>query len=75
MKESLHVFDTQNNEFMNNEIKYMEPKNKTAEHIMSLNSSIPSVVGVYILGFEKYWKTVFDLMDINTIPKYKNIAG
>ena len=62
LKYSLHMFDTQKNEQMNNVIAYVAPKNKTVAHIMSLNNRISCVVGIYIFGFKTYWKQVFDLM-------------
>ena len=36
LKESLHMFDTQKNELMNNVIAYVAPKNKTMARSMSL---------------------------------------
>ena len=36
LKESLHIFDTQKNESMNNVIAYIAPKNKTMAHSMSI---------------------------------------
>ena len=58
------MFDTQKNKSMNNVVAYVAPKNKILEHIMSLNNSIFCVVGISIFGFKKYWKQVFDLMEI-----------
>ena len=52
LKESLHMFDTQKNESMNNVIAYVALKNKTMAHIMSLNNLISCVVGVSIFGFK-----------------------
>ena len=45
-------------------ITYVAPKNKTMAHIMSINNRISCVVGISIFGFKKYWKQVFDLMQI-----------
>ena len=58
-------------ELMNNAIAYVVPKNKTMAHIMSLNNRILFVVGIYIFGFKKYRKRVFNLIDINMIPYFK----
>ena len=66
LKESLHMFDTQKNESMNNVIAYVAPKNKTMAHIMSLNNRISNVMGISIFGFKTYWKQVSDLMEIQT---------
>ena len=56
---------------MNNAIDYVAPKNKTIAHIMSLNNRILCVVGIYILGFKKYWQIVFNLMELNISPTFK----
>ena len=50
-KESLHIFDTQN-ESMNNVVAYVAPKNKTMSHITSLNNRISCVVVISIFGFK-----------------------
>ena len=54
LKESLHMFDTQKNESMNNVIAYVAPKNKTTAHIMNLNNRISCVVGMSTFGFKTY---------------------
>ena len=64
LKESLHMFDTQKNESMNNVITYVAPKNKTMAHIMSLNIRISCVVGISIFRLKTYWKQVLDLLEI-----------
>ena len=51
LKESLHMFDTQKNESMNNVIAYVAQKNKTMAHSMSLNNRISCVVGISIFGY------------------------
>ena len=51
---------------MNNVIAYVSPKNKTMAHITSLNNRILCIVGIYIFGFNTYWKQMFDLMEIQT---------
>ena len=65
------MFDTHKNESMNNVIAYVVPKNKTMAHRMSLNNRISCVMGIYIFGFKTYWKQVFDLMGIQTIPMFE----
>ena len=40
-------------------------------HIMILNYRILRVVGISIFGFKKYWQIVFNLMEIRTIPTFK----
>ena len=44
---------------------------KTMAYIMSLNNRICRVVGICIIGFKKYWQTVFNLMGINISPTFK----
>ena len=56
------MFDTQNNESVNNVIAYVAPKNNTMEHSMSLNNRISCVMGISIFGFKTYWKLVFNFM-------------
>ena len=73
LRESLHMFDTQNNESMNNVITYVVPKNKTMEHIMGLKNRISCVVVTSIFGFKKYWHKVFNLMELNMSPSSKQL--
>ena len=72
LRESLDMFDSQNNESMNNEIKYTAQK-KIMAHIISLNNRISCLVVIYIFRFKKYWQTVFNLMEINMIPTSKQL--
>ena len=72
-RESVNMFDTQNNESMNNAISYIVPKNKTMAHIMSINIRISFVVGISIFSFNKYCQTVFYLMELNIIPTLKQL--
>ena len=65
------MFATQNKEYMNNEIAYLAPRNKTIYHSMSLNNRISCVVGISMLNFDKYWKRVFYLMDLIIDPSFK----
>ena len=60
---------------MINAITYVDPKNKTMAHIMSLNNIIYYVVGISIPGFDRYWHTVFYSMDLNISPTFKNSYG
>ena len=73
MRESLHMFDTKNNESTNNAIKYIETKNKTMIHIMRLNNRISCVEGISIFKFKKYWHTYFNLMELNMSPTFKQL--
>ena len=54
-------------------IAYVAPDNKTMAHIMSLNKRILCVVGISIFGFNKYWKRVFDLMDIKITSTFEKL--
>ena len=56
---------------MNNLIGYVVPKNKTMAHSISLNNRISCVVGISIFGFKKYWKQLFDLMQIQTSSTFE----
>ena len=40
---------------------------------MSLNSIIACVVGTFIFDFDKYWQTVFDLMELNISPTFNEL--
>ena len=40
-------------------------------HIMSLNSGTSCVMGIYIFRFKKYWQTVFNLLELNMSPTFK----
>ena len=56
---------------MNNAIACVAPKNKTIAHIMSRNNRISYVVGISIFGFNTYCKRVFNLIELNMIPTFK----
>ena len=56
---------------MKNAITYVSPKNKRMAHITSLNNSISCVVGISIFIFKKYWKIVFNLMELNMRLNFK----
>ena len=66
------MFDIQKNESMNNLITYGAQKNKMRDHITILNNKISCVVGIFIFGFKKYWKQVFDLKEIQTTQNFKH---
>ena len=59
---------------MNNAIEYLASKNKTMAHITSLKNRIYCVAGISIFGFKKYWHTVFNLMELNMIPTFKQFS-
>ena len=67
------MFDTQKNESTNNVIAYVAPKNKTMLHSIILNNMISCVAGISIFGFKTYWKQVFNLRVIQTIPTFKQL--
>ena len=64
------MFD-QKNESMNKAITYVAPKNKTMTHSMSLLNRISYIVAISIFVFKKYWQTVFNFMELNMIPTFK----
>ena len=41
------------------------------EHKISLNSRISYEVEIYIFRFDKYWQTVFYLMELDTVLNFK----
>ena len=57
---------------MENVIAYVVPKNKTMVHSMILNNRVSFVVGISIFWFNKYWKQVFNLMEIQTTQTFKH---
>ena len=75
LKESLHMFHAKNNKSMNNAISYVVPKNKTISYSMRLNSKISCVVIISIFGFKKYWQTVFNFMELDMSPTFKQLLN
>ena len=67
------MFYTQKNDSMENVIASVVPKTNTMAHRMSLMNRILCVEGISIFGFKKYWKIVFNLMNIKTTPTVKQI--
>ena len=69
--ESLHPFDTQTNEAINNQIAYVVPKNKTFSASDSLLNRISTVAGTNVFGFEDYWTNVFEMQDMHLSSNFK----
>ena len=46
---------------------------KTIAHSTILNISISCVVVISIFGFKKCWQKVFDFMDLNMRPPFKQL--
>ena len=65
------MFDTQKNKSTKNSIAYAAPKNKTMVHSMILNNRISCMLGIPMLGFNKYQHSVLNFMDLNMIPTLK----
>ena len=63
--ESLHPFDTQLNEALNNVIARYAPKNRTYGMTMSLTYRIFMVVGIHNLGHYRFWLEVFNLLGLD----------
>ena len=57
--ESLHRFDTQMNEALNNTIAHLCPKIKSFSSTTSLCNRISRVIGASIINFENFWFCVF----------------
>ena len=64
LKESLHPFDTQLNESLNNVVAKYAPKNRTYATSMSLSNRVMIVVGIHNMGHYNYWKKVFQVIGI-----------
>ena len=64
------MFDTQKKNKLTMQSKMCHQKNIMA-NIMSLNSKISCVVRVSIFVFYRYWPEVFDLVDLNIRPTFK----
>ena len=58
---------------MNNAIAYVASKDKTMARSMILDNRISCVVGISIFRFKKYWQRIFNLMEIKTIPTFKQL--
>ena len=65
------MFNTKN-ESINNAIASGAPKNKMTAHKMILHNRISCVVVISIFRFKKYWKIVYNLIDINMSPTFKH---
>ena len=70
LSESLHPFDTQMNEALNNSIAYLCPKNKTFSSTTSLRSRISCVIGSSILNFDDFWSRVFKKLELSMSPTF-----
>ena len=57
--ESMHEFDTQLNEALNNVVARYAPKNRTYGTTMSLSNRISIVIGIHNMGHLSYWDEVF----------------
>ena len=66
--ESLHPFDTQLNEALNNVIARYAPKNRTYGTTMSLSYRIFMVVGIHNLGHYQFWIEVFEMLGLEMAP-------
>ena len=71
LKESLHMFDTRKKRINEQCDSIRCAKKKTMANIMSRKNRISCLVGIYIFGFKTYWKQVFNLMEIQTTPTFK----
>ena len=58
---------------INNAIACIARKNKKMVHSMIRKNRIYYVVGISIFGFNKYWQTVFNLIELNMSPNFKQL--
>ena len=59
-----HTWDTQVNEGMNNSVAAYAPKNRHYSATGSLKSRVAVAAGVQIVGYYKYWKAVFEELNL-----------
>ena len=59
LRESLHPYDTQSNEAMNQSVSKYAPKNKSYGASMSLATRVSVAIGVFNLGHYQYWLEVY----------------
>ena len=59
-----HGFDTQVNESLNNSISWCAPKNKMLSGSIALTARIYAVVGIMIVGYERFMTDILERLDI-----------
>ena len=64
LQESLHLFDTQGNEAMNESVGKYAPKTNTYGMTISLTNRVMVCAGIFNLGAENYWKSVYSSLDL-----------
>ena len=64
LQESLHPFDTQQNEAMDISVSKYTPKTKTYGMTISLANRVMIAVGINNLTAEKYWGLVYSSLDL-----------
>ena len=68
LRESLHPYDTQTNESLNNMVAKYAPKTKSLGTTMALTHRINVVIGVHNLGLLEFWKRVYDKLEMEVSP-------
>ena len=68
LKESLHEFDTQMNESMNQSISKYAPKNKYLGSSMALTHRVSVAIGIHNLGHFQFWYQVFKKLELHISP-------
>ena len=63
--ELLHEFDTKKNESMNASITKYAQKKKTYRITISLTNRVMISIGINNFGEEKYWRRVYNELDIS----------
>ena len=66
--ESLHSFETQLNETLNNVVARYAPKNRSYGTTMTLSNRIAIIVGIHNIGHIGYWSEVFKRIGLRMMP-------
>ena len=72
LRESLHPYDTQTNESLNNMVAKYAPKTKSLGTSMALTHRIHVVIGIHNEGLRKYWEQVYSKLEIDMSPLLRN---
>jgi hypothetical protein len=65
LKEVAHCYDTNANESINNLIAWLAPKNKYLSGTATLRTQIATAIGIQSLGFDNFFRTLFEVMGID----------
>ena len=72
LKQSMHPFNTQSNEALNQSQACLTPKSKSFHESKSFSYCHAIIVGVHNWGMHKYWTEVFTSMGVPYSPFFSN---